>query len=1092
MLNNKKLGLSIFLVMVLYSSYVFAALTVVPNPDGSLLKFVDPITGIELPKQIIDGQLVTIIQGEKIDDPNYNQQFNITYTIRNDQLSLDSIGTYFYIFSAASSLSKTCCNELYGPRFSLNTGDQITRSQTWTISNSNGPGTYILDIYFLPTYQFLRDNNDKIYYTGGRNYAGLKVAGLYQVPVIGGTTASIYPIPPIIINISGNNPSKPYTLGFNITNTKLVPFSGTYTITSNNSNATPSSFCFKNGTINIPSQENISIQIDPLNLLDQKCYVGISNFWTLIIKNSNSNPPNMNAINIYGYYWVNETSINQGIGPVVDNVNKIPNELLKIYSNYVIEGASNAPYTENNKPNFPTSYEYVYSDGSKEIINVETFPSNSKILAGSTYHIWATSSLDYINPIPGSDQSFTIFKDLIADGYPVISTDYSNSDPLFCGCSYSICKNNCIKFLYEFNLSSIVPENITIYSEFVDPNGNKMYPSNYGNITKFIALTPSLMCNVSNNLGCICTNETNNNMHTISCKFIKKDMVLNKKYKAVFKFNNDLDKVLNTHLVDNKVITQVGTQTPIDVIPEFTNSILIETIPKTLTGEETNYIFNFDCDNDGDGYLATFCGGNDCNDNNPNVYPSALEICNGLDDDCNILTADGSSESWYNQETICGLIGTPCENTKGKLICNNGTEIDTCNSLANAVPETCNNLITLSDGIDNNCDGITDPLFNCDSVCDKDNDGYTDNPLCIWKIYGDCNDNDPFINVKNTYFRDFDNDGFGNMDNTIKACSIPLGYVDNNLDCNDNNYSINPDAIEIPCNGIDENCNPIDDLGTDLDQDGYGIQLECGGDCNDTNPLINPGVIIDLCDGIDSNCDGLDCECNHLIKDISGNLPPIEICNIGVCSGTRTCTNLDNWGSCILTDPNCNIICIDNDRDGYNVTGGSCGLIDCNDSNSLVNPDALEICNGIDDNCDGLVDAITPETKQLCNYLNNNCITETIDITGMNLPNKIELNSTPSIVTVKVLDINNNSVQGIAICIGTCNSSMIYGTIYNTTITTFNTPFGITDFNGEVNFIYNVTTPGNEELTFNTLSLVSSDGIIIPEVISDKISFSLV
>ncbi len=50
----------------------------------------------------------------------------------------------------------------------------------------------------------------------------------------------------------------------------------------------------------------------------------------------------------------------------------------------------------------------------------------------------------------------------------------------------------------------------------------------------------------------------------------------------------------------------------------------------------------------------------------------------------------------------------------------------------------------------------------------------------------------------------------------------------------------------------------------------------------------------------------------------------------------------------------------DNDGDGYRVCDG-----DCDDSDPAVNPGAAEVCNGIDDNCDGQIDEGNPPANQV-------------------------------------------------------------------------------------------------------------------------------
>lgn len=99
-------------------------------------------------------------------------------------------------------------------------------------------------------------------------------------------------------------------------------------------------------------------------------------------------------------------------------------------------------------------------------------------------------------------------------------------------------------------------------------------------------------------------------------------------------------------------------------------------------------------DNDGDGYSENQ---GDCNDSNPDIYPTNIELCDGLDNDCDPASADGSDDP---QDGIaCDGPDTDfCE--EGITSCLAGELVCSDNSPDN--PEICNN------GLDDNCNGQTD------------------------------------------------------------------------------------------------------------------------------------------------------------------------------------------------------------------------------------------------------------------------------------------------------------------------------------------------------------------------------------------------
>ncbi len=352
-----------------------------------------------------------------------------------------------------------------------------------------------------------------------------------------------------------------------------------------------------------------------------------------------------------------------------------------------------------------------------------------------------------------------------------------------------------------------------------------------------------------------------------------------------------------------------------------------------------------DPDDDNDGSADAV----DCEPLNAIAYPGGEELCDGFDNNCNGKVDEGFADQDGDGKADCSDIDADGDGDP------NGEDCAPFNAkIYTGAFEAC-------DGIDNNCNNQVDegyPDFDLDGLAncvddDDDNDGDDDvtdcAPLDAFKHSGSVEACDGVDNNCNNKV----DEGYPNYDGDGEADCVDLdddndGDMDL-VDCNPFNEAVYAGAKEV-CDGQDNDCNDIvDDAGSagctlyykDKDDDGWGMANKSlclclpqddytalePGDCDDSTWSINPDGN-EVCNNQDDDCDG--------IKDNPGSLG---------CVNHYADTDKDDYGS---GAPSC--ICWPSAA--YQTTAGG----DCDEQDPGINPGADEVCDGKDNNCNGLVD----------------------------------------------------------------------------------------------------------------------------------------
>ena len=357
-------------------------------------------------------------------------------------------------------------------------------------------------------------------------------------------------------------------------------------------------------------------------------------------------------------------------------------------------------------------------------------------------------------------------------------------------------------------------------------------------------------------------------------------------------------------------------------------------------------------DLDGDGVGAA----EDCDDSDAAVYPGADELCDGVDNDCDgRVDVDAvDAATWYLDSDGDGY-GTgegtqACEAPFGTVELDGDCDDGDTAYHPGAAEDDC------TDPADYNCDGSVgyadadgDGFAACEE-CDDASPGVNPDAAEVCDgVDNNCDgevDEDSAVDA-GTWYTDSDSDGYGDPSSASVSCEAPSGAVADSSDCDDGSAEVNPGATEL-CNGVDDDCDGDSDEDdaadastwyADADTDGYGDAGNSKVACEQPSGYL---------------ADSTDCDDG----DASVNPAGSEVCNAGDddCDGSvdEEASDAATWYA-------------DTDADGYGDAGSSSeactapsgavgNALDCDDGDAAVSPAASELCNGVDDDCDGDTD----------------------------------------------------------------------------------------------------------------------------------------